>query len=336
MSGINFKVLVENLLIEAYSPQDLQTILTSSGAAIPSTNNWIEDIVELHNKMFSQIDIKQDRLRNCLVNGTTTYNAAPKINTIQDCVPLERLYDIFYSVAKKAKVTDIKQLAKFDGSSFYQTLLTSTQNGTGTWELQDSNVRKAYDRYMNQFDVLSQAALETYYNNSIIQTINEIVKKRANVFARISAGRSPFGAPFQALIKDILIYPDQYAAGNKKITSDFKQIIDGVYLSQLIRVGLAAKQFYETVSQPPINLADYTKFLNNQSIDQSTNKPIDYTLKGIEAKKTEEAAELLNTLRNIAHYEREKVGRGERLKYAGQAASALMGFSGQSLYGGPR
>ena len=146
----------------------------------------------------------------------------------------------------------------------------------------------------------------------------------------MSIARNPFSAPFQNVIKDVLNYPEQYASGTKKITKDFKEIVDDLYFQSLIKVGINAKNFYASIAQPgkEKDLTEYYKVL--------TNEQGNYTIGDLMQTKTSEAVDLIAALRSIAAYTKEKVGRGERLKNAGQAASALMGFSGQSLYGGPR
>ena len=70
--------------------------------------------------------------------------------------------------------------------------------------------------------------------------------------------------------------------------------------------------------------------------EQQTTDPKMYTVGNIMQNPSNEAKRLIEELGKIAQYTKKKTGAGERLKYVGQAASALMGFSGQSLYGGPR
>jgi len=70
--------------------------------------------------------------------------------------------------------------------------------------------------------------------------------------------------------------------------------------------------------------------------EQQTTDPKMYTVGNIMQNPSNEAKRLIEELGKIAQYTKKKAGAGERLKSFGQAASALMGFSGQSLYGGPR
>jgi len=69
-------------------------------------------------------------------------------------------------------------------------------------------------------------------------------------------------------------------------------------------------------------------------------KPLKYTLDIISRDSSQQAQDLIKALQTIAQFSKTKKTWlqkiGSRLKYASQAASALMGFSGQSLYGGPR
>jgi hypothetical protein len=325
----NFKQLVESLLIvEVFNPSILDGVLNQTKT---TQNEWLYKLLKLHSNLFPSIPIDATILTNCFSRALGSYNAKPKANILRDVAPLERIYDVLYTVVQQTKskfqATTIADFAnnsdvKNSGEAIYSSIPSN-----GPWELKNPDVINAYNALMNERDLLAKAALETYFKKSILQTVNEAVKKRTDVFSRLSVVRTPFGQPFANLLKDALINPEQYASGNKKVTDDFKQIVDDLYFKQIITVGLAAKDFFKkNTGQTAINNADYAKMLNNESGG--------YTIEDINNMGTKESITLIDSLRSIAEYERKKVGRGERLKFAGQAMSALAGLGGATLYGG--
>lgn len=332
---LNFKQLVESFLLEAgYNSIMLQNFLNKSKNR---TNGWIYDLLELHNTTpaTASILITQNLLEQCFIQALGGYNAAPKPDIVKTCMPLERIYDAIYTVVKNAKnarlnVNDITSLQVTNvtplGIQIIKNIKQSIRTNNGEWKLQNADVIRAYEKLMEQQELIAKAALETYYKKSIIQMINEAVKKRTDVFSRAMSLRNPFGTPFQNLIKDVLINPEAYASGNKKVTNDFKQIVDDLYFRQLILIGTAAKDLYKANSgQQPVNNIDYENMLNNKSGG--------YTIEDIDNMGTKESLTLINALRDIAEYERKKTGRGERVKYAAQAAGSLASAAGAKLYG---
>ena len=321
MSKIDFKALVENLLFEAVNIPN-----------VPA-GNWVYDLINEHEKLFLGSTTTSDfnqKFDNCLSQIFRT-PLRPSKNSVKPCLPLERIYDVFVQIAKTPTVySNLKNLSKTtfftdpevekEGKRILQNIIQQQQ-----WELSDPEVKYAYDALIAENELLAKAALETYFNKSIIETVNEVVKKRTDVFSRLSVIRNPFGSPFLNLIKDALLNPEQYASGSKKVTGDFKQIVDDLYFNQLLKIGLTAKNLFKSkFSQQTTNSTEYLKMLNNTLGG--------YTLKEIDSMGTEESLALIQALRDIAVYERKKVGRGERLKYAGQAMSALAGAAGAKLY----
>ena len=312
----NFQQLVESILLEAFNPSVLEGII-GQPKQVSSPNEWLYDLLDLHSKLFPSIPIESRALTNCFSSALGTYNSKPKVNIIKNCAPLERVYDVFYKVAQQTKNKIVAtSLQEFASNSDIQTAGEAVYANipqNGPWELTNPDVINAYNVFMAEKDLLAKAALETYYKKSILQTVNEAVKKRTDVFSRISVVRTPFGQPFANLLKDALINPEQYASGNKKVTNDFKQIVDDLYFKQIIAIGLTAKEFYKSVAgQNPSNTINYENMLNNENGG--------FTVEEIQNKGTKEALALIEALRNIAEYERKKAGRGETI---GKAAGAL-------------
>ena len=332
---LNFKQLVESLLLETVGP------LTILGAGPrDATNGWVYLLLDEHQARFpnaTNIPDLNKKVAECF-SQTLKNPPRPSKNSVRACLPLERLYDIFATIRNQTSYN-----GALDANSFLaNSSVTVAGNGFANaiknspdWEV-TGITKTAYDSLINERDLLAKAALETYYSLSILNAVNQIVKKRSDAFTRIASLRNPFTSGFAKLIEDALLNPEQYASGNKKVTNDFKEIVDDLYFKQILQVGITAKTlFLKIFGQTTINNTDYKNFLqNNVMAPQSGQKP-DYTIKGIDDMSTEESLDLIEALRSIALYERKKAGRGERLKYASQAVGALANFGGASLYGGP-
>ena len=113
------------------------------------------------------------------------------------------------------------------------------------WKLENPLTSSNYPRVEDKYDKMSAVALDTFSNKSIFDTVVEIVKRRTNVFDRISNLKS-LTQPFANLILDIFRSPDEYIAGQKKVSADFFNIVDNLYVTSLFQIGKAAKDFYAT------------------------------------------------------------------------------------------
>lgn len=309
MSKIDFKALVETLLLEA--PQA----------------NWLDELITAHNNTFNTNYTINDKLITDSL-GIVSIQGKPYYSKdrIKSVLPVVHILDVLAALRKKLTTPP-------NGTpDFIQKVDSLTpdikQYTAQPWEVRDPDVSKAYNSLIHDAESIAQAAIETYKDKSIYECLVEIVKKRTDAFKRLSVARNPFSAPFQNIIKDILNYPEQYASGAKKITTDFKEIVDDLYFQSLLKVGIKAKEFYASIAQPgkEKDLAEYYKVLINQQGKFSIGDLIQT--------KTPEAVDLVTAIRDIAAYTKEKVGRGQRLKFAGQAMSALAGIGGAQLYGG--
>jgi hypothetical protein len=450
----SFSEIVNNILVEASTNQPA----------------WLQSILNKHKELYNT-NVPDDSKLNQL------YSIAikrPSKQEILQFIEYVRIIDILKLVFNSSS-NKPKDLATFYndeqnstlGKDLEQTISNLTPDKKYTWEIQDGTVRAAYNLAKADGDKEAVAALSNYDNLSIFEAVLKIIKTRTSIWQRITKLKSPF-EPFVNLVTDIFKYPEEFEAGQRKVSSDFYEIVDNLYPNSVFKVGLAAKELFEAeiarlkkVTTPPatgnqnqqqtgnqnqqqtgnqnqqqtqtsqsgvssttvprgtsgvstrttyanagLNLFDtyfnlilvnevglfsnlkqgvqsgvkalsrakrYVQdpqyrqkykevkdrlkqdvtnrinFVKDVSLDykivDANNKetgkigktfPKQYTVGEIKTLGTTEAINLINALQNIAQYTRKGIGAGERLKYAGQAASALMGFSGQSLYGGPR
>jgi|GEM_PF-6990189 len=113
------------------------------------------------------------------------------------------------------------------------------------WAPIDSGVSYAWGKLLQGHDKIAAVALQTYNKLSVLETVKQIVKKRTSITDRISSLKS-LTQPFTNLITDIFKTPEPYSSGQKKVTSDFANIVDSLYVTDLISVALAAKELFKT------------------------------------------------------------------------------------------
>lgn len=111
-------------------------------------------------------------------------------------------------------------------------------------EPQASVVSSTYYAVKEEHDKMAKVALSTFNNKSVLETVKEIVKRRTNIFDRISNLKS-ISQPFTQLITDIFKTPAQYASGAKKVSSDYFNIVDSLYVTNIIEVAQYAKEFFK-------------------------------------------------------------------------------------------
>lgn len=354
---VNFKqIVIESLLLEAYTGKF-------------QSSTWFVQIIDNYNTAF-----------NSNINDTTIANLFKNAkNSISTNQP--DLYQHINLLNVMCYMVDTLSASKFD-PDFIQEINTkhNIEEATGN-EVETKDVKYTRDswenvphhpkiiKYLENLQTRGADALITEYgNNFVIIAVQQIVKKRIDFFTRLSKLKSPT-TPFANLIYDVFRYPLEYKSGNKKFTSDFKEV-DGFYIRDLIDIALAAGKFYgaeiarlktkgtgvssdiitaiskEAITNNSDSVANKIAFLSGQPMKykkvDGSGKDIDpaidlenknYTVNAIIKLKTPEAQKLISLLSKFAEYERTKPGAGERLQYAQQAASALAGFGGAKLYG---
>jgi hypothetical protein len=445
----NFTDIVSDVLLEA---------------AVNAAPDWLNEIIKQHDILF-KTNITPADLETAFGSAREPRIDQKDIPNIQSFVRLVAVLKYILNQVKPPKPTTLQQFYdKFPGTDTNSienkeaTKVKSFTNKTD-WSIAayDQLLANTHQDWLGVADQQAKVALEIYNNDYILPATQKIITKRTSFFDRIARLKSPT-QPFTNLIVDVFKYPEEYISGTRKVTQDFPDIVDNLYVTSLFKVGLAAKNFFaaeitrlktenntnNSQNNPPsqqqtnnqnqqqqtgnqnqqqnqqqtqtnnlinpnqefsdsLNLFDTyinsvliqegpvgraVQFIRNvggatkaaslspikqfpevfrktfednanlmnfvtgkpvqyKRVDANgkeisgpdstgTTDPKNYLIGNISKMETTEAVELIKTLRSVAEYTRKGIGAGERLKYAGQAASALMGFSGQSLYGGPR
>jgi len=254
MPKIDFKDLVSNILVEqdfpgAQQQEQIYKILTNILKK--------HDDLDYSNNKFANNDTELSKIYT--VVGGTNYVADKDVkNNMSDVRVidiLQRLYDATENKKNTAGTWDSfkDQLNNPKNAEIYYEILNSYQKiiqsltleNKDNWPILHVQVKRAYEHSINEVASLGEKALEgdlELSNSSVIDAVQKIVNRRIGVFTRIAKLKNP-KQPFTNLINDIFKTPELYLTGSKKYSSDFAAI-DQLYIQDLIKIAIAAKEFY--------------------------------------------------------------------------------------------
>jgi len=247
---LNFRDVVTDILFEEDPQNNNPGTVPPPPTAVDNTPvvkpAWFQEILNKHKELFDT-DIPDDKTLR------TIYAIAikrPSKNDILQVIKYVRILDILATLytTLSSRPKDLKtflEQAKDSelGVQISNELKRLNPDQKDSWEITNGLVRNAYNLAREDADKAAAVALGTYNNQSVLEATKQMVAKRTNIWDRILSVKSPT-QPFTNLITDIFRYPEEYMAGRKKVTGDFFEIVDNLYVQSLFRVGLAAKEFY--------------------------------------------------------------------------------------------
>lgn len=251
----NFSNAVNSILLEQDPPaQDQGTEQTQVNAAPAQTQPWLNGVLKKHNDLFgTTVNLTDVAVGNAIFSAlkasyASEQTALNNIGTIRLLDFFQQLYDVLPAPKPSTWPDFIKkinvptgEIADF-GQKYFDGIKNISQDRRVEWDVATGKIRKAWQQAQSAGDKLAAVALNTYNNESVIDTVQSIVNKRISVITRISKLKNP-KTPFGRLIEDIFKQPEQYAAGQKKYSSDF-EAVDDLYIRDIIKIALAAKEFY--------------------------------------------------------------------------------------------
>jgi hypothetical protein len=261
---LNFTNLVESYLIEG---------------AVAGAPNWLNDIIKQHDNLF-KTNISENDLQTAFNKSGPGYVAQQEIPNIQSFIRVIAVLNNLYKNSKTNKPSDLTTFYNTFGDindpKATQNILTDTIkkfNDKSDWTIAkfDSDLADIYDKWLGVADQQAKVALQTYNNDYILPATQKIITKRTSFFDRIARLKSPT-QPFTNLIVDVFKYPEEYISGTRKVTQDFPDIVDNLYITNLFNVGLAAKNFFaaEITRLKVENNTNNTQ--NNPPPQQQTNQ----------------------------------------------------------------
>jgi hypothetical protein len=246
--------------------ETVNNILAEANTAQP---DWFQDILNKHKELYNT-EVPDDSKLNQL------YSIAIKRPSKQDIlqyIEYVRIIDILKLVFNSS-TNKPKDLATFYneeansplGEELEKKISSLTPDKKYTWEIQEGTVRAAYNLAKADADKEAAAALKNYDNLSIFEAVLKIIKTRTSIWQRIAKLKSPF-EPFVNLVTDIFKYPEEFEAGQRNVSSDFYEIVDNLYPNSIFKVGLAAKELFES------EIARLKKEETTPSVTDGQNQP---------------------------------------------------------------
>lgn len=215
----------------------------------PVVPDWLQNIIKKHSEVYS--DVKEARLESLF--GIANKRPRPSAPDLRNDIDAIRIIDILKRLAdamdqrpttyeeflNKLQETKIAQM----GTGISDEITRITAPTKADWGIKDITINNQYKIARADADKTAAAALSIYNSKSVLEATKQIVTKRTNLWDRIGKLKSPT-QPFTNLINDIFKFPKEYMSGSKKISSDFEEIVDSLYIQNLFRVGLAAKELF--------------------------------------------------------------------------------------------
>ena len=288
----NFNELVDSLLLEnpaattapaTTAPATTAPATTAPAAATVTTTTsntqWINELIKKYNELYSSKGdiVKEEDLAKLWPLVVKDYITDDEIISIgiERAKILDILKEIYNSFTGK-KPNDFVDLVN-NADAKKTTDIVNRLKAVKTpedWSMKNGDVIRAYNIARSGADRASAVALETFNQSTIFNTVQEIVKRRTNAFDAISVLKSPT-TPFKSLLQDIFKVPEQYLSGQKKITSDWSNIVDGLYVTTICNIALATKDLYRSLIKPPEEVPEPQVAPDGKLIIKTKKTPID-------------------------------------------------------------
>jgi hypothetical protein len=242
----NLTDLVSDILLEIDG--------TAQGQPVPQTPKWLTDLINHHNKIFGT-NIQINELNSLYGIGVAESRVNQKdMPVLSKSIHLLVVLRSIIANNTATKTTRPKTLQQFisqfpDGDNQSIQVTTTADvlklQNEDQWKIEDFDavVAKAYQTWLEEANKMTSAALETYGNEFILPAVQKIIANRISVWDRLTRLKSPT-QPFTNLITDVFKYPKEYIAGKRKVSGDFPDIVDDLYLQNLFSVGLEARNFF--------------------------------------------------------------------------------------------
>lgn len=212
---------------------------------------WLKDIIAHHKALgFSDVTSELDKIIEIAFRQIQNRIADKQVESVYDGVRVLDAIERFKKIASSNQVIKGGDLGKqliIDpqheavGKKIADEIKTY-QNGE-QWVPRDPAVSEAWGKLLQGQDKMAAVALQTFNNLSVLETVKQIVKRRTNILDRLGNLKS-LTQPFTNLITNIFKTPEPYSSGAKKVTSDFFNIVDNMYVTSIIEVAIAAKEFF--------------------------------------------------------------------------------------------
>lgn len=241
-------ILLEEPVSSGTTNNQNNTNINNPGFVPPQ---WLKDIIAHHKALgFSDVTSELDKIIEIAFRQIQNRIADKQVESVYDGVRVLDAIERFKKIASPNQVIKGGDLGKqliadqqheAVGKKIADEIKTY-QNGQ-QWVPRDPAVSEAWGKLLQGQDKMAAVALQTFNNLSVLETVKQIVKRRTNILDRLGNLKS-LTQPFTNLITNIFKTPEPYSSGAKKVTSDFLNIVDNMYVTSIIEVAIAAKEFF--------------------------------------------------------------------------------------------
>jgi hypothetical protein len=264
MPKINFRDLVSDILVEQ---QPLDATAAPANTAETGTTAlppWFIDILKEFDRIQGSdyaVTNNETKLKEIFQKAAKQRLSVPDVKAVG--LPYAFILELLHTlwVSMPDHTSNVKTwetfVSKLNEKKLISKLISKGDTIKNQWkevqegaQLNASNIGNAdikniYEAVMKEVASLGEKALQgdsELSNSSVIDAVQKIVNRRIGVFTRIAKLKNP-KQPFTNLITDIFKTPELYLTGSKKYSSDFAAI-DQLYIQDLIKIAIAAKEFY--------------------------------------------------------------------------------------------
>jgi hypothetical protein len=280
MSKIDFKDLVSDILVEQQPPDATAAPANTAETGTTTLPKWFIDILNEFDRIQGSdyaITNNETKLKEIFQKAAKQKLSAPDVKAVglPYAFILELLHTLWVSIPDHtsqvktwemfvSKLLNMKNLESIGDD--IKNRWKGAQSGAqlNASNIGNTDIKNIYEAAMKEVASLGEKALEgdsELSNSSVIDAVQKIVNRRIGVFISIAKLKNP-KQPFTNLITDIFKTPELYLTGSKKYSSDFAAI-DQLYIQDLIKIAIAAKEFYA---------AEVTRLKTQISPKQSSNQ----------------------------------------------------------------
>lgn len=240
---LDFDKIVNSLLLEQESNTEPTPQETTNSIETIKKQPWFAILKNKHATLrFSKIDdtLENDIIQTSLRNYLTEIDIQRVISGVRILDALEQIFNTRKAGTNKVSYINTPEFAEA-GTKIANAINSYTK--ADQWRIVDAEVKKQYDKAKGTIDKQASIALDTYNNLSILEGVIQIVKRRTDVLSRAMNLKS-ITQPFASVITDIFKFPEQYLSGQKAISTDFSEMVDKLYASDIINIAVKAKDLY--------------------------------------------------------------------------------------------
>jgi len=274
---LNFDDIVDNLLEEALDP-----------------DNWWVKVIEAFNKsnekkILPVNDYPTDT--DLLKSIKSVISSTPSLNYRsynKEYIPLLDLWDqITKTTIPGISINrnDVKQFIDSVQAAIVGGKAVNIAKIVTDWESRkdlsvntyavkpDGRIAAAETKRRNDVSKVSDTAFTTIEQLCILPALQQVIKRRTSAIQTALALKAPT-QPFNVLINNIFNEPEKFASGQRPITSDFAELVDGnIHIRDIILLAIYSRELFEELYNYWTNISNSNPVENEIDSQNTTLTP---------------------------------------------------------------